>query len=85
MIHGIYGNRNLHQAFAFFNGRYPENLISRQYYRKLLQTFFYNGTLKDKKRSGIKSISREKQTQIVATVVNNLHYSTKFSAVDRQM
>ena len=75
----IYGesNRNLHQAVRIFNEIYPENPISRHYYRKLLQTFFNSGTVNSKKRSGRKQISEEKQIQIVATVVNNPHHSTE--------
>lgn len=44
---------------------------------KLQQTFFYSGTVKGKKGSGRKSISEEKQVQIIATVVNNPHHSTE--------
>lgn len=75
----IYGEsgRNLHQAVRIFNERFPENPICRKYFRELVRKFTATGSVKRASGSGKKAISEIKQIDIVSSVVNNPHSTTK--------
>ncbi|CAH0555391.1 unnamed protein product [Brassicogethes aeneus] len=68
--------RNLHETKKVFNERYPKNPICRKYLRDLVAKFQTSGSVGRQKRSGRKSISEEKQVQIVGSVVNIIQQST---------
>ncbi|CAH0549839.1 unnamed protein product [Brassicogethes aeneus] len=68
--------RNLHETKRVFNERYPENPICRKYLRDLVAKFQTSGSVGRQKGSGRKSISEEKQVQIVGSVVNIPQQST---------
>lgn len=45
-------NRNYHEAVRMFNERLPDRPSYRHYFKQLMKTFYENGSVQNKKRSG---------------------------------